>query len=324
MTRKVEISHRTIIFTAVFFASLWFLYYIREILLQFFVALLIMTILNPFVSRLEKLKIPRALSILVAYLISLGLIGVAVAGIIPPLIDQSSAIVNNVPRYVEAIGATGPWGDQILNNVVSEMGKLPGQFARATVSFFSNLLEVVTVLIFAFYVLLSRNKLDTQLGSFLGESGKKELQKILDLLEKKLGGWVVGQFTLMILVGTSTYIGLTLIGIPYSLSLGILAGLFEVIPYIGPLLAAVPAVIIGLGISPIMGLAAASLSFLIQQLENSVFVPKVMERSTGVSPVITLLALAVGFKIAGIVGVIISVPVVLALQILSKEYLLKR
>ena len=92
------------------------------------------------------------------------------------------------------------------------------------------------------------------------------------------------------------------------------------VPYIGPLISAIPAVIIGFSISPVMGLAAAALYFLVQQVENYVFVPKVMEKTVGITPVATLLALAVGFKVAGVVGVIMSVPVVITLQIIAKEY----
>jgi predicted PurR-regulated permease PerM len=103
-----------------------------------------------------------------------------------------------------------------------------------------------------------------------------------------------------------------------------LAGLLEIVPYIGPIIAAIPAVIIGFGISPVIGLATAALALLIQQLENYVLVPKVMEKSVGVSPIVTLLSLAVGFKVAGIVGALISVPVVITLQVLSKEYILSK
>ena len=109
-----------------------------------------------------------------------------------------------------------------------------------------------------------------------------------------------------------------------SLPLAILAGLLEIIPYLGPVASAIPAVLIGLGISPIMGLAVAALYFLIQQVENYLFVPKVMEKSAGVTPIVTLLALAVGFKLAGIAGVIVSVPVVITLQVLTKELALSK
>lgn len=321
--RKIEVSHRTIVFTAFFLIFLWFLYQIREIILAFFVALLIMAILNPTVTSLSKFKVPRAISALIAYILGFALVGVAVAGIVPPLIEQTTGFINNLPYFLQNLALSSVFGEQIIGEVLSQIGAIPGQVAKFSVSVFSNVLGVFTVLIFAFYLLLTRDRLDDQLGFFFGDK-KKEIGKIIDLLEKKLGGWARGQLALMFLVGASTYIGLRLLSIPFSLPLAILAGLLEVVPYIGPIISAIPAVIIGFGIAPIMGLATAALYFLIQQVENYVFVPKVMEKSVGLSPIIILLALAIGFKIAGIAGILISIPVVITIQVLSKEYLLSK
>jgi predicted PurR-regulated permease PerM len=163
-------------------------------------------------------------------------------------------------------------------------------------------LGILSVLIFAFYLLLARDKLDDQLLHIFGEKNKTKFGKTLDLLEKKLGGWARGELALMFLVGSLNFIGLTLLRIPFALPLSLLAGSLEIIPSIGPVVAAIPAIVIGFGISPYMGFAVVALAFLIQQVENYVFVPKVMEKSVGVSPVITLLALAIGFKLVGVIG----------------------
>jgi predicted PurR-regulated permease PerM len=320
--QKIEISHRTVIFTIVFLILISFVYYIRDIILQFFVALLIMTILNPFVTKLAKLKIPRAISILLVYLIVFLLVSISFAGLVPPLLEQTSNLVNNIPGFLENLGASGAMGERLLSELLSQIGLIPGRAARFTAVVFSNLLSVLAILIFAFYLLLARNKLDYQIGVFFGDKARKEIKRMLDLLETKLGGWMRGQAFLMILIWVTTYIGLRVLGIPFALPLSILAGLLEIIPYAGPVVSAIPAVLIGLGISPLMGLSVVALYFLIQQLENYVFVPKIMERSTGISPIVTLLALAIGFKIAGIGGVIISVPVVIIMHVLVEEYFL--
>lgn len=324
MLKKIEISHKTVIFTVVFLIFLWFLYFIRDILLQLFVALLVMAILNPLVIKLSKFRIPRTISVLLAYLIAFGLFGVVLAGIIPALIEQTTSFVNSLPKYLDNLGISWVLGERLLTQFFSQLITLPGQILKVGVSVFSNVLSVVTVLIFTFYLLLARDKLDDQLGVFFGEEKKREIRRIIDHLEGKLGGWARAELTLMVLVGIFSFVGLTLLGIPFALPLALLAGLLEIIPTLGPILAAVPSVIIGFSISPLMGLATTSLAFLIQQVENYVFVPKVMEKSVGVSPIITLLALAIGFRLAGLVGAAISVPVVITLQVLSKEYLLSK
>lgn len=324
MPRKIEISHRTIIFTVLFLMLLGFLYFIRDIIFQFFVALLIMAILNPFVTKLSKYKIPRAVSILVAYILTIGIVGVALAGVVPPLVDQTTSFVSGLPRYIENSGLSVIVAEQIENQLLTQLGNLPAQAAKTTISIFSNLLNIILVLAFAFYLLLLRGKQDTQLTAFFGKARSKRVAIIIETLELKLGGWARGQLMLMFLVGVSTYVGLGLLGIPFALPLAILAGLLEIVPYVGPIFAAIPAVIIGFGISPIIGFATTALVFLIQQLENYLLVPKVMEKSVGVSPIITLLSLTVGFKIASVVGAVVSIPVVISLQVFAKEFLRSR
>ena len=124
---------------------------------------------------------------------------------------------------------------------------------------------------------------------------------------------------LMLLIGVLSYIGFIALGIPYALPLAMLAGIFEIVPYVGPILASIPAIILGFSISPFLGFAAVGLAVLIQQLENYVLVPKITERSTGVSPIVTLLSLAIGFRLAGIVGMIISIPIVIIIQTLVQH-----
>jgi predicted PurR-regulated permease PerM len=320
MPKKIEISHKTIIFTVSFLIFLTFLYFIRDIILQFFVALLVMAILNPLVVRLSKFKIPRAVSILVAYILTLGMVGVTLAGIIPPLVDQTTTFVNNLPEYIENLAVPNIVVEPVINQLFSTLGELPGQAAKATISIFSNLINVLFVLIFAFYLLMARSKQDEQLDVFFGKERSKKIAKIIDMLEVKLGGWARGQLALMFLVGLITYVGLRLLGIPYALPLAILAGLLEIIPYFGPIIAAVPAVIIGFSISPLIGVATTALAFLIQQLENYLIVPKIMGKSVGVSPVVILLALMIGFKVAGAMGALVSIPVFITLQVFVKVY----
>ncbi len=324
MPRKVEISHKTILFTVGFLISLWFLYVIRDILFQFFVALFIMAVLNPTVKKLyTRFRIPRGVSVLIVYFSAIGLIVISIASIAPAMFEQTTNFASNLPRYLNSLGLAPIISEQINNELVSQISSVPGQLVRVGVSVFSNLLEVLTILIFAFYLLLSRDRLDNQIAHFVGEQKGKQIGNFIDELENQLGGWARGQLALMALVGLSSYVGLALLGIPYAIPLAIIAGLLEAVPYVGPILSAVPSVIIGFGISPVLGFATIALAFLIQQVENYVFVPKVMERSVGISPIITLLSLAIGFRIAGIGGILMSVPVVIALRVVAKQHLHK-
>ncbi len=319
MVRKVEISYKTIIFTAIFIASLWFLYFIRDIVLQLFAALLLMTILNPIVKKLSKIKIPKTLSVLVSYILIFGVFGFAIGILLPPLVEQTTNLANNLPKYFQDSGITKYANGDVLKEIVSQLGSVPSQVIKAGFSFFTNILNILTVLIFAFYLLLIRDKFEKNLEFMFGKTKGEDMSKLINQLEVRLGGWARGQLLLMLLVGISSYIGFIILGIPYALPLALLAGIFEIVPYLGPVVASIPAIILGFSISPFVGGATIGLAVLIQQLENYLFVPKIMEKSTGVSPIITLLSLAVGAKLAGITGMVISIPIVIIIQTLLQN-----
>jgi len=324
MPRKVEISHRTVVFTVLFLLGLWFLYFVRDIILQLFVALLLMTILEPFVAFLTKIKIPRALSVLITYIFVLGVLGGMIALIAPTLAQQTTNFINALPSYLANIGISSSISGDLASGALTQLGAIPGEVLNFTVSIFSNIVAVVTVLVFAFYMLLTHDKLQDQAGFLFGETKKQQIGRLINAWENKLGKWARGQLLLMFAVGLGTYIGLFLIGIPFALPLAILAGILEIIPILGPIVAAIPAILIGFGMSPLIGLAVTAVSFLVQQLEGYVLVPKIMEKSVGVSPLVVLISIAIGAKLLGIMGVIISVPFVITLQVLVKEYLIAK
>jgi len=264
MPKKVEISHRTIIFTVFFILLLWLLFQIRQIILALFVSLILMSALNPAVDRLERLRIPRALAILLLYLVIFGVIGIILAGLIPPLVDQTSTLISRLPSYLEGLGLPAI-DEDIIASQISQLGSIPANLLRFTVTIFSNLVAVFALAVITFYLLLERKNLDRYLFILFGERD------------------------------------------------------VEIIPNIGPIVSAIPAVLTGLTISPLLALAVAALYFLIQQLENTVIVPKVMEKVVGINPLVTILSLAIGFKLAGIVGAVLAVPVVLVSQVVASE-----
>lgn len=319
MTRKVEISHKTIIFTVVFLGSIWFLYYIGDIVMQLFIALLLVFILNPFVSKLSKYKIPRGVSILLSYILIFGFLGFAIASIVPALIEQTTNLANSLPGYYQNLQLSKYVNEEVAKQLFSQLGSFPGQIIKAGFSLFGNVLSILTIAIFGFYLLLVRDKFDSSLEFLFGKERTKDVAFFINTLEVRLGGWARGQFLLMLSIGVFSYIGFMLLGIPYALPLAMLAGIFEIIPYVGPIAAAVPAIILGFSTSPFLGFAAIGLALLIQQLENYILVPKIMEKSTGVSPIITLLALAIGLRVAGVVGMIISIPLVIIVQTLLQS-----
>mgnify|MGYP003395481799 CR=1 FL=1 len=138
-------------------------------------------------------------------------------------------------------------------------------------------------------------------------------------IQRRMGLWVIGQMILSLCIFALTYVGLTLLGVKYALFLALLAGLLEVVPYIGPFLSAIPAIFFALIQSPALAVAVAALYVLVQKTEGYFLVPKIMEKTDGTSPLLVLLSLLVGFKLAGIFGLLLAVPLAGAITLIVAE-----
>lgn len=315
MTSKIEISHRTIIFTVVFLLALWVLFQIRDILFLVFIAFILMTALRPLVDWLAQARIPRVLAIVFIYIVVFGFFGVSFAGTIPTLVIQSARFVSELPVF---LGKVMPYWNIDVQTLSQQIAPISENIVKLTVGIFSNLVTTLTVLVFTFYFLLERKNLESLFASIMGEDAAERIIVTLKEVESRLGAWVNGEFFLMAIVGASVYLGLTLLHVEFALPLAIIAGVLEIVPMIGPIASAIPAVLVALTVSPFLALSVVALYFIVQQVENNIFVPLVFKKSVGFSPVVTIFALMVGGRLAGIIGAILAVPIVLVLQVILR------
>lgn len=318
MEKKLEFSLKTIIYIVLGIVSLWFVYQIRQIILALIIAIVLMSALNPSVKKMEAKKIPRWLAILIIYLFVIALLVLCLWGLIPRLIDQTSKLITKTPDFLSQIKIFGI-DEKVISSQISQLTSLPANIVKFVLGLFSNVLQIFTLLVFTYYLLLERKNLDRYLADIFGEEQEKKIAKVIDKIEEKLGFWVRGELFLMLIVGLLNYIGFLIIGIEYAIPLAILAFLFEIVPNIGPVIAAFPAVIIALTISPIRALATAAWCFFVQQLENSFLVPRVMNKMTGVNPLVSILSLAIGFKLAGVGGALLAIPIYIVVQTILQE-----
>jgi predicted PurR-regulated permease PerM len=192
------------------------------------------------------------------------------------------------------------------------------------VGIFSNIVSVFTIFVITFYLLMERKNLDSLLLYLFGEQKALNAINIINKVEERLGAWVRGQLTLILIIGTMTYVGLTLLGVPYALPLAIFAGILEVIPNIGPIVSAIPAIIVAISVSPWHIVFVIILYFVVQQLENQLIVPIVIRKSVGLPPLITIVSLLIGFRLAGVIGGILAIPIVVTIETVVSQYLLLR
>lgn len=318
MFRKIEISIQTILFTLATIAGIWLLLQIKDILFLVFIAFLLMTAIYPMVAWLERFKIPRAVSTILIYILVLGGLGVLVGSTIPALVAQSTTLAATLPA---AAARALPYWNINFQTISAQIAPLSANVLSVTLGIFSNLFTTFTVLILTFYFILERRGAESILTGFLGESASRRVAEILRVIERRLGAWVRGELLLMTCIGVLTYVGLLLLHVEFALPLAIIAGLLEIVPMIGPLLSAIPAVLVGLSVSPIMALSIAVMYIVIQQIESNVFVPIVMKRSVGLSPLVTILALLIGGRLDGMGGALLAVPSVLVLQVILTSLL---
>ncbi len=318
MPQKIEISSRTIIFTIGIILLLGVIWLIKDLIFSLFIAFIIAGALRQPVDFLEKKKIPRSISSFIIYFIFVFVIFYSFALIIPPLTREIIILFKNLPNIIDKVAPSlsANFNLSFLSNNIPSL-------ANETISFiktaFSNVIFVSSTLFFGFYFLLEKNLPQRLLGNLFEDAELNKISLISERAQRRMSGWFWGEIILMIVVGLLTYVGLSLMGMKYALALAVLSGLLEVVPNLGPITATIPAFFIGLSQSYISGLSMIALYLAVQQLENNLIVPFVMKKVVGIHPIITLVALIIGGKLAGIMGVILAIPTSIFLETILIE-----
>ncbi len=320
MARKIDISHKTIIFITAFILGLWLIYLIRDLLIILFVSIILMSALSPVVRFLTKFRLPKTLSIAITYIIIIAIVSGLVALVLPPLLEETRKLFITLPPYLDKLLEIGAINKSVLQSQLSDLSR---NAFSITLSIFDNLLTIIFLLVLTFYLMLERESLESRAATlFFGR--EERVKKLIIKIEEKLGSWFRGQLFLSLVIGMLTYIGLITLGIPYALPLAVVSGVLEVVPVIGPIISAIPSVLIALTISPFISMGVAAMYFVIQQLENNLIVPQVMRRAVGLNPLVVILAIAVGSRLLGLSGALLAVPIAVVLQIIIAEIIEER
>lgn len=320
MHRKIDISHKTILFIAIFILAIWVVYLIRDLLIILFVAVILTSAFSPLVRLLTRLKIPKSLSIAIVYLMIIGAVSSLLAIIVPPFVEETRRLFLTLPPYLDQLLDSAAIDKSVLQSQLSSISR---NIFSITLSIFDNLLTIIFLLVLTFYLMLEREDVENRFAAlFVGK--EERVKKLLIQIEEKLGSWLRGQLFLSLVIGLLTYIGLLVLGVPYALPLAVVAGVLEVVPVIGPIISAIPSIAIALTISPVLSLGVAAMYFAIQQLENHLIVPQVMKRAVGLNPLIVILAIAIGGRLLGIAGALLAVPLAVVIQIIATEIIEER
>lgn len=308
----------------------------------FILGLLLAYLLDPLVERFARLGVPRWLAVLLVYVLAIGVVALAIALTVPPLVRQVATFADQLPTIVRQIQYQLGHLNQLYDRLglPTEIRSLANQMVKATVDAVQNLdLGVIRPIIasaagfvssifgylilpaWLFYLLKDRPKLQASFDRSLPPAWRADVWAIVGIVHEVFGKWIRGQIILGSTVGIASFVGLTFLGLAvdpifsqYAVLLALIAGFGELIPIIGPIITAVPAVLLGLTAGAEPALAALILYFGIQQVENNVLVPKIQSDAIELHPTLIIVALVVGGAIFGLLGAVLALPVTAAFR----------
>lgn len=324
----------SIVRIALFFLLLVFLWSIRDILALLFAALVFASALDTRVDHLQTKGFPRGISVLLIYLVVIGVMTLIVYLLIPPISEQVRELTKQFPiiydRAISIFGSFQTFTEEhgLEENVTRGLENLNQFFSRSVGNvigvisgFFGGLASLFLVLILTFYMVVEEQAIKRGFRQFLPDKYQPFTTQLIHKIQQKIGAWLQGQIILSFVVGIITTILLWIAGVDYALVLGLIAGVFEFIPYLGPLIAAIPALFLAFFQDPIKAVFVLIIYVAVQQLENNFLVPKIMQRAVGLNPIITITSLLVGMKLGGVAGALISIPVATAISVVLREFI---
>lgn len=318
-------------------AILWAAYLARNVLLLIYISSLLAIGFSPVVRLIERQKVlpigtrrfPRWLAILVLYVMIIGaMVGIGFV-IIPPLVDQAQqlwAARNDMfERAQEFLISRGFLEEHLTFSEAVQRAPVGGS-TNAVGTVFGTIWGVVggifgflTILILTFYLLVEATHLRQGLIRLFPRPRRARVEKASRDITLKVSAWLGGQILLGTIIGVTSAIGLGLLGVPFFYVLALIAGIGELIPIVGPILSAIPALAIAATVSWNKALLVLIFFIVQQQFENHILVPKVMGRQVGISPVMVILALLIGGNLLGILGALLAVPTAAIVQVLFNE-----
>ncbi len=328
MNYHLDNSTKIILRVVVILLAMVFLWFIRDIVIVVLLSLVLASALEPMADYLTKFKIPRFVSVLGTYIVVIAIFGFAISLLAPLVIDQSKVLSENLPAYAVELQARYPgltlfFGGTDLATIAQKLvtsNTGSNIIFDRTLGLFNGLVALVTVLVISFYLVAADRGMKKFIGDIVPAQYQSTTIRLIEKIQRKMGLWVVGQLILSVFIFVLTYIGLSILGVDYALVLAMIAGLLEIVPYIGPFVSAIPAIFFALIQSPPLVLGVIILYIIIQKTEGYVLVPKVMEKTVGTSPLVVLLSLLIGFKLAGILGILLAVPLAGAITVVIQEF----
>jgi len=326
MNKDVVISVKTIIISLGILLGLYVTYELRAVLSILFVALLLVISLESAIKRLATVTflnkpLSRGIAVFITYALLLLFGALALTTAIPLIVSQSQKLITSFSDFLINFEING----QIIFENLSILDVLSrftnyGGISAVLFSSLSFISSFFTLLVLSVYMSLDWENIKSSFLTLFTKKVGEDVDETIVSIEQNIGAWVRGELVLMSSVGVFSFSAFFLAGINYPLALGFLAGMFEIIPQLGPIFTSVIVTAVGFAQSPMKGFLALGISILVQQLENDFLVPKIMGKVSGFRPLVILIALLIGSDFFGIIGAVLAVPVTMIIGTIAKRF----
>lgn len=317
---------------------LWAIVTLKSLFVLILISIVFASGLAPGMLWLEKLRlprgrrIPRGLAILLIYIFAFVVILGAITLIVVPVVQESIQFYNHLPSYIDnttkwfhSLQAKHEWlpdlpvlFKELSEKARSQFGEIGGYLLSSVgvaFGFLGSVISFITVIVLTFYILSSFENMKVQFLSLIPSRHRHITKETLSEMAQAMGGWLRGQLLLAGIVGASTTLAMAAIGLPYAAVIGVIGAVAELIPMVGPIAALIPAFLIALT-GPVWKLVVIVIFFsLLSSVESNVLAPRIMQKSVGISPLVTIIALLAGAALLGIVGALLAIPVAAAIQV---------
>ena len=309
------------------------LYFLRDIVLVILTAVVLATAIEPGAQWLIRRRIPRIIAIVFIYLVLIVFIAGFFYLILPYVLDQLGSFMAMLPHYITTLDVNSGVGKdlfgwesavqglsqsesvgQAAQNVIQSMTNASGSLLITITTLFGGAVSLVLTLVISFYLSVQDKGIESLLKLITPLTRERYILSVWHRTQHKIGRWIQGQLVLALIVGVLVFIGLTILGVKNALFLAFISTVFEIIPVFGPFIGSVPGVLVGFlqgGLT--YGIVVAVMYLIVQQIESNVIYPLVMRKVLDVPPLVVIIALIVGAKSGGFLGVLLSVPVAVTL-----------
>lgn len=310
---------------------------VSSIITPIIVAYVFYYMLNPLVNVFEK-RMSRFISSLLAIFVGIILILIVIIGVVPIIVEQTQNLITALPRYIEVVkGYLETYSDNAYVQVVVEyvnnnlnvskisekLVSVATSIAQGVVSSISSTASVLVTMPFVlFFLLKDASHFNKFVISLLPKKLEQPVAETIDEIDDKVGSYIQGQMLVSLCIGVMLFIGYNIIGLHYAFSLATIAAFLSIVPYLGPVIAITPAMLVAASTSWIMVLKMLVVWGIVQFLEGNIISPNIMGRSMNMHPLTVIFVILIGVNIAGVVGAILGIPVYSILKVLVGKLLL--